>query len=241
MRIKSVKNLQSAVKKARDERGLIKTEVLVCAGTGCLANGSQAVAKALEDAIHDRRLDVKLKLGLKTTGCHGFCEQGPLVVIQPKGIFYKGVKPKDAQEIVSETLEQSKIIQRLLYRDPNTKMRIEQYSDIPFYSKQQRIALRNIGKIDPGSIEDYLAVGGYTGLAQALTKMTPEQIIDAVSKSGLRGRGGGGFPTGRKWKTCRDAEADIRYVLCNADEGDPEPSWTAASARVTPTRCSRGW
>ena len=221
MRIKSVKSLQSAAKKARAERSRIKTEILVCAGTGCLANGSQAVAEALEDAIHDRKLDAKLKLGLKTTGCHGFCEQGPLVVIQPKGIFYKGVKPKDVQEIVDETLKQGKIIQRLLYRDPNTKKRVEQYSDIPFYSKQQRIALRNIGKIDPGSIDDYLAVGGYAGLAQALTEMTPELVIDAVAKSGLRGRGGGGFPVGRKWKTCRDAEADTRYVLCNADEGDP--------------------
>ena len=221
MRIKSVKDLQSAAQKARDERQKIKTEVLVCAGTGCLANGSLQVTEALEQAIRSRKLDVKLALGLKTTGCHGFCEQGPLVVIQPKGIFYKGVKPKDAEEIAEKTLMNGEVIRRLLYRDPNTKKKVEQYTGIPFYSKQVRIALRNIGKIDPGNIDDYFATGGYAGLAKALTEMTPAEVIDTVAKSGLRGRGGGGFPTGRKWKTCRDAPADTRYVLCNADEGDP--------------------
>jgi NADH-quinone oxidoreductase subunit F len=221
MRIKSVKTLESAARKARDERGKLKTEVLVCAGTGCLANGSLDVTEALEREIRGNGLDVKLSLGLKSTGCHGFCEQGPLVVIQPKGVFYKGVKPKDAQEIVERTLTDGEVVERLLYRDPNTKKKIEQYTAIPFYSKQLRIALRNIGRIDPSDIDDYIAVGGYAGLAKALTGMTPEQVIDAVSKSGLRGRGGGGFPTGRKWQTCRDAPGEPKYVLCNADEGDP--------------------
>ncbi len=221
MRITSVKGLETAATQSRRRHDGIKTEVLVCAGTGCLANGSRAVAEALDRAIRRKKLDVTLKLGLKTTGCHGFCEQGPLVVIQPKGIFYRGVKAADVTEIVDQTLVNGEVIQRLLYRDPNTKKRIERYADIPFYSKQHRLALRNIGKIDPGSIDDYLAVGGYAGLAKALTRMTPEEVIEAVSKSGLRGRGGAGFPTGRKWKTCRDAPADVRYVLCNADEGDP--------------------
>jgi NADH:ubiquinone oxidoreductase subunit F (NADH-binding)/(2Fe-2S) ferredoxin len=221
MRINSVKGLESAAKKARDERKRIKTEILVCAGTGCLANGSLAVTEALEDAIRTGKLDVELSLGLKNTGCHGFCEQGPLVVIQPKGIFYKGVKPKDVEEIVEKTIANGEVVERLLYRDPNTKKRVEQYMAIPFYSKQVRIALRNIGKIDPGNIDDYIAVGGYGGLAKALTQMTPEEVVDAVATSGLRGRGGGGFPTGRKWKTCRNATADTKYVLCNADEGDP--------------------
>ncbi len=221
MRIKSAKSLESVTKKVRGEREKIETEVLVCAGTGCLANGSLGVTEALDRAIHANGLDVKLSLGLKTTGCHGFCEQGPLVVIQPKGIFYRGVKPKDVDDIVEKTLKNGEIVERLLYRDPNTKKRVEQYVEIPFYSKQQRIALRNIGKIDPSNIDDYFAVGGYAGLAKALTKMTPEEVIDAVTKSGLRGRGGGGFPTGRKWKTCASAPADTRYVLCNADEGDP--------------------
>jgi len=221
MRIKSVKTLESAAKKARTERDQLKTEVLVCAGTGCLANGSLDVTKALERAIRGSGLDAKIALRLKNTGCHGFCEQGPLVVIQPQGIFYKGVKPKDATEIVEKTLREGEVVERLLYRDPNTKKKVEQYSAIPFYSKQLRIALRNIGKIDPNNIDDYLAIGGYAGLAKALTQMTPEHVIDAVSKSGLRGRGGGGFATGRKWKTCRDAPAEPKYVLCNADEGDP--------------------
>jgi len=221
MRIKSVKSLRSATKKARDERKKIKTEVLVCAGTGCLANGSLGVIEALDKAIHSRKLDVKLALGLKSTGCHGFCEQGPLVVIQPEGIFYKGVKPQDAKEIVEKTLAKGTVIERLLYRDPSTKERVDKYTAIPFYSKQVRIALRNIGKIDPGDIDDYIAAGGYMGLAKALTEMKPAEVVTAVTKSGLRGRGGGGFSAGRKWKTCRDAPSDTRYVLCNADEGDP--------------------
>ncbi len=221
MPIKSMKSLETAAKKARSEREKIKTEVLICAGTGCLANGSLAVTEAFEKAVREQKLDVELALGVKTTGCHGFCEKGPLVVIQPKGIFYNRVKPKDVEDIVEKTLKKGEIVERLLYRNPNTKERIEQYTAIPFYSKQLRIALRNIGKIDPGNIEDYIAVGGYLGLAKALTKMKPEEVVDAVTASGLRGRGGGGFPAGRKWKTCRDAPADTRYVLCNADEGDP--------------------
>lgn len=221
MRIGNVKTLESATKKARSRQKKIKTEVLVCAGTGCLANGSLAVSETFERAIDDRGLDVELSLGLKTTGCHGFCEKGPLVVIQPQGLFYNGVKPKDVDEIVEKSLVDGEVINRLLYKDPNTKKRIEQYASIPFYSRQVRIALRNIGKIDPGDIDDYLATGGYAGMAKALTGMTPDAVIDAVVKSGLRGRGGGGFPTGKKWRTCRNADSDTKYVLCNADEGDP--------------------
>jgi NADH-quinone oxidoreductase subunit F len=221
MRIKSAKSLQSAVSEARRERKAVETEVLVCAGTGCLANGSLDVVKALDRSIRQRKLNTKLALGLKTTGCHGFCEKGPLVVIQPKGIFYKGVKPKDVKDIVEKTLIGDEVVERLLYRDPNTKQRVERYTEIPFYSRQHRIALRNIGKIDPACIDDYLALGGYTGLAKALTTMTPEEVVEAIEASGLRGRGGGGFPVGRKWKTCRNAPADTKYVLCNADEGDP--------------------
>ena len=221
MRIASVKSLESTAKKARDQRRKIKTQVLVCAGTGCLANGSRAVTEAFERAINNAKLDAKLALGLKTTGCHGFCEKGPLVVIQPNGIFYNRVKPEDVEEIVEKTLKNGEVVERLLYRDPNTKKRVAEYQAIPFYRKQVRIALRNIGKIDPGDIDDYLAAGGYAGLGKALTKMTPEEVIDAVAKSGLRGRGGGGFPTGRKWRTCRNAPAETKYVLGNADEGDP--------------------
>jgi NADH-quinone oxidoreductase subunit F len=141
--------------------------------------------------------------------------------LQPKGIFYQRVKPRDAKEIVEQTLLKGEIIKRLLYKDPNTKERIENYGSIPFYAKQHRISLRHIGRIDPFDIEDYLAQGGYKALAKALKKMTPDEIIGEVTRSGLRGCGGGGFPTGRKWRTCADVNEDPKYVLCNADEGDP--------------------
>ncbi|MFH2000016.1 MAG: NAD(P)H-dependent oxidoreductase subunit E, partial [Planctomycetota bacterium] len=204
-----------------DERTKRKMEVLVCAGTGCIANGSLEVMEALDSLINKKRLNAKLKLFLKGTGCHGFCEKGPLVVIQPQGIFYQSVKPKDAVDIVEKTLEKGELIPRLLYKDPNTKERIEAYSRIAFYSRQHRISLRNIGKIDPFEINDYLAEGGYKAAAKALCKMTPEAIIDEVTRSGLRGCGGGGFPTGKKWRTCAAVNDMPRYVLCNADEGDP--------------------
>ena len=226
MRIESEKSLKKLANQMRRERSKVKIEVLVCAGTGCLANGSLDVADSLARSIRARKLGVKLSLGLKKTGCHGFCEKGPLVVIQPQGVFYKSVRPKDVKEIVEQTLIKGEVVNRLLYRDPGTKKKVETYRSIPFYSKQHRIALRNIGKIDPGDIDDYITLGGYQGLAEAL-KMKPAEVIDAVARSGLRGRGGGGFPTGRKWKTCRNVKdgngdpAFPKYVLCNADEGDP--------------------
>ena len=221
MRIESVKSLNSLADRVRREQKKRSIEILICAGTGCLANGSLEVAESLERIISKRKLDAKLKLGVKRTGCHGFCEKGPLVVIQPAGIFYKGVRAKDVKEIVEKTLEGGEIINRLLYRDPVAKKKVETYNEIPFYNRQRRIALRNIGKIDPADIDDYIALGGYQGLATALSSMKPEEVVDAVDKSGLRGRGGGGFPTGRKWRTCRNADDEPRYVLCNADEGDP--------------------
>jgi len=227
MRIGSMKSLDELGEKIRSEQGKARTEVLICAGTGCIANGSLEVVEALDLLICKKNLDVKLALRLKMTGCHGFCEKGPLVVIQPAGIFYTRVKPEHAQDIVEKTLEGGEVIESLLYRDPATKKRVEKYTDIPFYSRQTRIALRHIGRIDPADIEDSIARGAYRGLAKVLAEMSPGDVIKAVEESGLRGRGGGGFPTGRKWKTCRDASNGggepilPRYVLCNADEGDP--------------------
>jgi NADH:ubiquinone oxidoreductase subunit F (NADH-binding)/(2Fe-2S) ferredoxin len=221
MRIDSVSKLNKMISAARKTRADRKVEVLVCAGTGCLANGSLEVLESIDKLVKKKRLGVKLKLFTKQTGCHGFCEKGPLVVIQPQGIFYQRVKPRDVEEIVTTTLIKGEVIPRLLYKDPNTKKRIETYGKIPFYGKQHRIALRNIGKIDPFDIEDYLALGGYKSLAKVLNKMSPDDIIDTITKSGLRGRGGGGFPTGRKWRTCAKVDEQPRYVLCNADEGDP--------------------
>jgi len=220
-RIDTVAKLKRAATAARKVRKEWKKQVLVCAGTGCLANGSARVIDAIAAEAKKQRVPVKVGLHIKSTGCHGFCEKGPLVVVLPDGIFYKGVKPTDAKAIVAETVKKGEVITRLLYKDPNTKKRHEKYDEIPFYAHQRRIALRRIGHVDPNDIDDYFADGGYRALAKALFGMTPEDVIEEVTKSRLRGRGGAGFPTGRKWATCRKVPVEPRYVLCNADEGDP--------------------
>ncbi|MBU1937790.1 SLBB domain-containing protein, partial [bacterium] len=158
---------------------------------------------------------------IRTTGCHGFCERGPLVVLQPEGIFYQQVKPADAKPIIEQTIQKGEVIEKLLYRDPQTKEVLTHEKDIPFYSKQMRLIFGMNGHMDPTSIHDYIALGGYAALARALLKMQPEEIIEEVRKSGLRGRGGGGFLTGKKWATCRKAPGEPKYIICNADEGDP--------------------
>ena len=194
--------------------------VLICFGTGCQANGAVAVAEAFREEIERKGLKVDVNVGFKTTGCHGYCENGPLVVLRPKDVLYLKVKPKDVPEIVEKSLVGSEIIEKLVYKDVNTGESVAQYHEIPFYKYQKRIALRNIGNVDPRSIDDYLLCDGYKGLARALT-MRPEDIVSEVEKSGLRGRGGGGFPTGTKWRSCRAVDSDVRYVMCNGDEGDP--------------------
>jgi NADH-quinone oxidoreductase subunit F len=193
--------------------------IFVCGGTGCLALASDEVAQALEKALIDQ--GVQAEVELKTTGCPGFCEQGPLLVIYPQRIFYVRVKPKDADEIVSKTIANGEIIERLLYEDPKTGEKIVHETDVPFYKEQTRILLKNSGLIDPRKIEDYIAVGGYKALTKALFEMAPDEIIEEVKLSGLRGRGGAGFSTGTKWELCRKAEGDTKYIICNADEGDP--------------------
>ncbi|MFZ2088158.1 MAG: NADH-ubiquinone oxidoreductase-F iron-sulfur binding region domain-containing protein [Desulfobaccales bacterium] len=201
-----------------------QTVVIVCHGTGCIANGSLKVADALRKNIGAVGLRVKVAPLFKATGCHGFCSRGPLVIIQPSGLFYQCVKPGDAEEIVNTTLIEGKTVDRLLYHDPHTGEAIPHDRDIPFYKHQQRIILKNIGKIDPNDIRDTIAAGGYQSLALALTAMTPEKIIDAVETSGLRGRGGGGFPAGRKWRVAaayaKENPGPV-YVVGNGDEGDP--------------------
>jgi len=194
-------------------------QVTVCGGTGCLSNGSEQVAAAFVGEMQKQGLNGRVSL--KKTGCHGFCERGPLVTLHPSEVFYQRVSEKDVAEIVAESLIGGKVVERLLYTDPQTEEKITHHDEIPFYKHQIRIALRNNGRIDPTDIGDYIARGGYAGLAKALTSMTPEEIIAAVEKSGLRGRGGGGFPAGRKWRSCHDAHGDVRYVVCNGDEGDP--------------------
>lgn len=224
------KKLTSAAELAQLRQGILDSQdpdapvFIVCHGTGCLANGSPLVADALRKAVAAAGLDAKVIPGIKTTGCHGFCSRGPLVVHRPDGIFYQRVKPSDAEEIVQASMEEGKVVERLLYKDPNSKEDIPLEQDIPFYKHQQRIVLRNIGKIDPADIRDTIAAGGYQALAKALTSMTPDEVVAEVEKSGLRGRGGAGFPTGRKWRSALAAiEKKGRpvYVVVNGDEGDP--------------------
>lgn len=199
---------------------MIRAHVLVCGGTGCTSSGSEQIAKTFEEEIKKNGLDEEVKV--VRTGCFGLCELGPVVVVYPEGSFYSKVKIEDVKEIVSEHLLKGRIVKRLLYKDTiaddNT---IKSLNEAPFYKKQMRLALRNCGVINPENIDEYIAMDGYRALGKVLTEMTPEEVIDVILKSGLRGRGGAGFPTGRKWQLARMNDADQKYVCCNADEGDP--------------------
>ncbi len=192
--------------------------ISLCAGSGCGAYGTAKVATELNAEIAKHQLQDQVQV--KLTGCHGFCEKGPIMVIHPEGVFYPQVTPEKVPEIVQTTLIGHQVVDKLLYKDPVTKKKISHEHEIPFYKLQKRVIFGNNGLIDPTSIEDYIAVGGYGALAKALFDMSPQEVIGEVKKSGLRGRGGGGFPTGIKWETCRRHEGR-RYVICNADEGDP--------------------
>ncbi|NQT31449.1 MAG: SLBB domain-containing protein, partial [Deltaproteobacteria bacterium] len=192
--------------------------VFVCRGTGCVSGGGDAVFKALKAELARQKLK---GAEIDFTGCHGFCQQGPNVIIEPDGIFYTKVEPEDAAEIVSSHLRDEKPVERLFYRDPVSGQAIPGYSDIKFYKEQRRVILRNCGHINPERIDDYLDRGGYQSLRKVLFQMKPEEVIEEVKSSGLRGRGGAGFPTGLKWEFCRNASGSPKYVICNADEGDP--------------------
>lgn len=196
-----------------------KTRVLVCEGTGCVSSKAPEIRIALEKAVHELGLADRVEVGF--TGCHGFCQKGPIVVVEPEGIFYCRVSPKDAKDIAESHLVSGKPVKRLFYRHPVTKEVVPYYRDIMFYKKQQRVILRNCGKINPEKISDYEAHEGYRALRKAVTSMTPEQVLDEVRRSGLRGRGGAGFLTAVKWDVCRKQPGDVKYVICNADEGDP--------------------
>lgn len=197
----------------------IRAHVLLCAGTGCVSSGSKKVEAAFQREVARKGLLDEIKI--VETGCHGFCEMGPIAIVYPEGVFYCRVQEDDVAEIVDSHLYKGRIVERLLYREPITQEKIPNYNEINFYKKQQRMVLANCGHINPELIEDYIAAGGYEALAQVLTTMTPEQVIDEVKLSGLRGRGGGGFPTGMKWEFAKKADGDQKYVICNADEGDP--------------------
>ena len=195
--------------------------ITVCGGTGCRVYGSEKVWNAFRDEIERQEVNATVEFDVKVTGCHGFCEKGPLVVIHPQGILYTHVGAKDVPEIVSQTVVEGKTIERLLYEEPQTGEKIELEERIPFYRHQHRLILDLNGALDPMNIDEYIALGGYTSLSKVLASMTPVEVIETIKASGLRGRGGAGFPTGVKWELCRKQPSEVKYVICNADEGDP--------------------
>src|SRR6056297_2382011 len=196
-----------------------KRKVLVCCGTGCLANNSYAVYEKFKEKIKDKNIIAKPII--KPTGCNGLCEKGPVVKILPDEISYFKVKVEDVNEIIQKTILEGKKIERLLYFDTNLNKKVIDHKNTSFYKPQYKIALRNTGEIDPSKIDDYIQRDGYEALKKVLFNMNQEKVLDIVDKSKLRGRGGAGFPTGRKWKTCASYNNFPKYVLCNGDEGDP--------------------
>jgi len=202
-----------------EERPAVEKTIVVTSGTCGQASGSLAVIEALRGEIASRGLETKV--GLEITGCHGFCEMEPSLIIYPDGIFYKKLEPKDVPTIIERTVLKGKRIPALEYEDPSTGKKHARQKDIPFYRDQMRLLTENNFRIDPERIEDYIALDGYIPLAKALFDMTSEGVIEAVIASGLRGRGGAGFSTGTKWRLCRIAHGHPKFIICNADEGDP--------------------
>ncbi|MCG9969411.1 4Fe-4S binding protein [Pelotomaculum terephthalicicum JT] len=218
-RINSANELEALRKSILSSRDTNKPCITICSGSACHASGSKEVAARIEEEIAEQGLSDKVDV--RKTGCHGFCEKGPIIVIHPEKICYFQIKPEDVTEIISETIIGKKIIERLLYTDPATNEKIIYESEIPFYKNQERLVFGSNGSIDPKNLDDYLAIGGYAALAKVLFQMTPDQVVEEVKQSNLRGRGGGGFPAGSKWEGSRNAPGDIKYVIVNADEGDP--------------------
>lgn len=218
--LNSIADLEALRKKLIDERkDNKKIRVSICTGPGCLARKANDVVEAFKNGLKNKGIDHNVQILL--TGCLGLCEGGVVIIITPPGIFYQLVKPKDAETIIEETIINKKVVERLIYKDKLNNILYQNVEDIPFYKFQKRVLLKDNERISPVSIEDYIAIGGYSALAKVLTQYKPEEVIEIIKKSGLRGRGGGGFPTGKKWESCRKAEGEIKYVICNADEGDP--------------------
>jgi len=218
-KISAIKDLEDFRNKILNERERYSATLALCWGPGCQATRSQLVIDALKKELVKQGLEKNVYV--RTTGCHGFCEQGPLMVIEPENVFYCHVAPDDAEEIVTKTIGNGDIIERLLYTDPVSGNPVLTEEEIPFYKAQDRHLLAQNRQVDPCSIEDYIAIGGYSALGKSLFKIRPGAVAKEIIDSGLRGRGGGGFPTGRKWAECREAPGDEKYVVCNADEGDP--------------------
>ncbi len=218
-RFKSIDTLLRVSKELAASRDPDRVVVTLCGGTGCTASGSGAIKEAFLSELEKRGLTGRIDV--KMTGCHGFCEQGPVCVILPSKILYTQIMVEDVSEIVGQTLVEGRIVERLLWEDPQTGEKVVHNDEVPFYKKQKRVVLRDNGRVDPTDPMDYIGRGGYTPLAKALKNLTPEEVVSEVENSGLRGRGGAGFPTGRKWRFTRGSAGDKKYLVCNADEGDP--------------------
>ena len=218
-RLNSAAELENLRKEILSKRDPDKPCVSICGGTGCLGLGNDKIVRAFEEEI--RKQSLESRVDICATGCHGFCEKGPNVVIYPEEISYIEVSPADVPEIVSQTVVGKKVIERLLYTDPNTGEKAVHQNDIPFYKNQMRNLISNNSRIDPESIDDYLAIGGYAALSKALFEMGSAQVLEEIKKANLRGRGGGGFPAGLKWETARNAPGEEKYVIVNGHEGEP--------------------
>lgn len=216
-RLNTIADLDALRVKIQESRDPNRPVLTVCGGTGCRIHGSQALLEALDSAIKEQGIPADVRM----TGCPGLCERGPLMVIQPQGIFYNEVQAKDVPEILRETEQNGKVVERLLYTDTESGEKVVQEEEVPFYKRQTRLLLSWNGQIDPTNVDDYIALGGYRALTKVLGNLSPEQVIDEVDHARLRGRGGAGFPTARKWRLCRQQPDETKYVICNADEGDP--------------------
>ena len=218
-KINTISDLEDLREALENYRKSFRATINLCGGTGCQASRARDLIKSVKDELLKQGLEKSVLV--RATGCHGFCEQGPIVVLEPGNTFYCHVLPDDAQEIIAKTVCKGEVIERLLYTDPVSGETIRTESDIPFYRAQDRQLLAQNRMIDPCSIEDYIAIDGYSAIAKTLAGIAPDTVIEEIKASGLRGRGGGGFPTGSKWAECREAPGDEKYVICNADEGDP--------------------
>ena len=219
MKIASLQDLEKIRNDVKAAKASERIQILTCGGTGCKASDSAKIADNLRKCLEDNGLSDKVEV--ITTGCFGFCEKGPIVKILPDNTFYTKVRPEDAETIIKEHILAGRKVERLLYVDPETGKSVSDSQHMNFYRKQVRVALRNCGVIDPENINEYIARDGYSALADCLLNKTPAEVIDVVKRSGLRGRGGAGFPTGNKWEFASKSVSDIKYVVCNADEGDP--------------------
>ncbi len=218
-RLSSIEDLERLRQKIIDKRERVKKRIRVCDGPGCHSGGGAKLIEQFQQLLRERKLDDRFEA--VATGCHGFCARGPIVVVEPENIFYQRVRVEHVAQIVDKSVIGNEWVEELLYEDPDTGKPIVYERDLPFYANQERIVFGDTGRNWITEIDDYLARGGYSALAKILTGMQPEEVIEEIKVSGLRGRGGGGFPTGVKWESCRRAPGDIKYVMCNADEGDP--------------------